>query len=191
MTPELLAVVVVWLLWVASWIAAAFWADRAAARPAAGDQAFYRIATVGGAALLFIGDRPFSSAQLWTFGPAIAWSLVVLVALALAFTWWARLYLGRLWSSSVTKKANHRVVDTGPYAIVRHPIYTGVLSAIYATAILKGEAIGILGAVLMTLGFWLKARLEERFLREQLGAETYDSYRRKVPMLVPFGPTSV
>jgi protein-S-isoprenylcysteine O-methyltransferase Ste14 len=41
----------------------------------------------------------------------------------------------------------------------------------------------------MTFGFWIKARLEERFLREQLGPEDYDSYRRRVPMLVPFGPT--
>ena len=49
----------------------------------------------------------------------------------------ARLYLGRLWSSSVTKKADHRVVDSGPYAIVRHPIHTGVIAAIFATAILK------------------------------------------------------
>jgi protein-S-isoprenylcysteine O-methyltransferase Ste14 len=189
-TPELLAIVVIWVVWVASWIAAAFWADRAAARPSAGDEVRYRIATIAGAALLFIGDRPFSNAKLWTFGPVIAWSLVALAALALAFTWWARLYLGRLWSSSVTKKADHRVVDTGPYAIVRHPIYTGVLAAIYATAVLKGEAIGIFGGLLMTLGFWLKARLEERFLREQLGAESYDAYRRKVPMLVPFGPRS-
>ena len=44
--------------------------------------------------------------------------------------------------------------------------------------------------MLMTVGFWLKARLEERFLRDELGAEAYDAYRRKTPMLIPFAPTS-
>ena len=107
----------------------------------------------------------------------------------LVFTWWARIHLGRLWSSSVTKKADHRIVDTGPYAIVRHPIYTGVLVAIYATAAMKGAPLSLVGAIVMTWGFATKARLEERFLREQLGAQAYDSYRRRVPMLLPFGPT--
>ena len=82
------------------------------------------------------------------------------------------------------------MVDTGPYAIVRHPIYTGLITSVFATAALKGILIGILGALLMIVGFWIKARLEERFLREQLGPDIYDAYRRRVPMLVPFGPKS-
>jgi protein-S-isoprenylcysteine O-methyltransferase Ste14 len=116
--------------------------------------------------------------------------LVAAAVSGFGFAWWARLYLGRLWSSSVTKKANHHVVDTGPYAIVRHPIYTGLIAACFATALLKGTPAGIVGAILMTLGFSIKARLEERFLREQLGPDAYDSYRRRVPMLLPFGPKS-
>jgi hypothetical protein len=102
-------------------------------------------------------------------------------ALGLTFTWWARFYLGRLWSSSVTRKADHHVVDTGPYAIVRHPIYTGIIAALYATALLKASPLGIAGVILMTYGFWLTAKLEERFLSEQLGVEAYGAYRRKVP----------
>jgi protein-S-isoprenylcysteine O-methyltransferase Ste14 len=115
---------------------------------------------------------------------------VALTVAGLVFTWWARIHLGRLWSSSVTKKADHRIVDTGPYAIVRHPIYTGILAGIFATAAMRGAPIGFVGAILATYGFMIKARLEERFLREQLGAETYESYRRRVPMLIPFGPKS-
>jgi protein-S-isoprenylcysteine O-methyltransferase Ste14 len=71
---------------------------------------------------------------------------------------------------------------------VRHPIYTGLLLATYATAAAKGTAIGIAAAVLITLGFWLKARLEERWLSEELGPDEYQAYRRKVPMLLPLGP---
>ena len=72
----------------------------------------------------------------------------------------------------------------------RHPIYTGIIAAVVATAILKGALSGVVGALLMTFGFWIKAKLEERFLSEQLGPEAYDSYRCRVPMLIPFGPKS-
>ena len=71
---------------------------------------------------------------------------------------------------------------------MRHPIYTGIILAAIALAILKGTLIAIAGALLAAFGFWVKARLEEGFLREELGAEAYDAYRRRVPMLVPFGP---
>jgi protein-S-isoprenylcysteine O-methyltransferase Ste14 len=184
------AMVLIWVLWLASWIVAALWADPVVSRPNRGDEFLYRATTLGGAVLLGVGDRLFPSGALWPFSQPAAWGLVAIIALGLAFTWWARLYLGPLWSSSVTKKSDHRVVDSGPYAIVRHPIYTGLIAAIFATAILKGDIAGFIGAVIMTLGFWLKARLEERFLREQLGAAAYDAYRRKVPMLLPFGPRS-
>jgi protein-S-isoprenylcysteine O-methyltransferase Ste14 len=88
----------------------------------------------------------------------------------------------------VTVKADHRVVDSGPYRIVRHPIYTGILLAVYATAALKGTVLGLVSAAIITLGIWMKARLEEGFLRGELGADAYDAYRRRVPMLLPFGP---
>src|SRR5262245_7695335 len=99
--------------------------------------------------------------------------------------WWARIHLGQLWSSSVTRKEHHRVVDTGPYAIVRHPIYTGLLLAIIGTVLLRGTIISLTGSALMAAGIYIKARLEEEFLHQQLG-EPYDAYARRVPMLVPF-----
>jgi protein-S-isoprenylcysteine O-methyltransferase Ste14 len=71
---------------------------------------------------------------------------------------------------------------------VRHPIYTRLLLAILATMIAKGTVLGIAGAALLTLGLTLKARMEEQWLRRELGADGYDAYRRRVPMLVPFGP---
>jgi protein-S-isoprenylcysteine O-methyltransferase Ste14 len=187
-SPDL-AIAVVWALWVASWIAASVWRDPAARRATFAQEAPYRIATIFGALLLFLGSGPLFPNQfrLWNFGWGVQWVLVGLAVLGLAFTWWARLRLGRLWSSSVTKKADHRIVDTGPYAIVRHPIYTGILAAIFATAAMKGAPLSLIGALVMTLGFRTKARLEESFLREQLGAEAYESYRRRVPMLIPFG----
>ena len=58
--------------------------------------------------------------------------------------------------------------------------------AIVATTVAKGTLVGIAGAVLIGASFYMKARLEERFLREELGAAAYDEYSSRVPMLVPF-----
>ena len=189
MIPQLLTIVA-WSAFVLSWIGAAFWADRAEKRPARREALLYRTVTVAGVVLLVAGGEQFSRAadRLWSLEPVVDYALVLVVLSGIAFTWWARLYLGRLWSSSVTKKADHRVVDTGPYAIVRHPIYTGIILACAATAAQLGTALAVAGVFVLWVGFWIKARLEERFLRDQLGEGAYDSYRRKVPMLVPFGP---
>jgi protein-S-isoprenylcysteine O-methyltransferase Ste14 len=108
----------------------------------------------------------------------------------LLFTWWARLHLGRLWSGSITRKEGHRVIDTGPYGLVRHPIYTGLIFALFATAIAQAAISGLAGAALIAFGLWVKARIEERFLTAELGADAYGAYRRRVPMLIPNFRTS-
>lgn len=182
------ALFAVWAFWAASWWAAALWANRTVARPAAGSEFFYRILTIVGAVLLFglVERDPRSPYMLWIAGPALSWSMVGLAVLGFLFAWWARLHLGRLWSASVTKKSDHRVVDTGPYGLVRHPIYTGIIAASIAVVVVRGSVFALAGAVLMTLGWYIKARLEERFLRQELGAAGYDAYAERVPMLVPF-----
>jgi protein-S-isoprenylcysteine O-methyltransferase Ste14 len=92
-----------------------------------------------------------------------------------------------LWSSTTTRKEGHRVVDSGPYALVRHPIYTGLSAAVVATALATATPLALAGGALMIYGLWRKAAHEEPFLSRELGA-AYDDYRRRVPMLVPFLP---
>ena len=178
-----------WLTWMLSWLVAAAWSDRTVKGPATRRQIGYRLLAAVGFLLLFGQSRlPLLERELtpWRGSDAVAWTMVALTLAGLLFTWWARIHLGRLWSSDVARKADHHVVDTGPYGIVRHPIYTGILFASVATAAVRATAGAWLGAGLMTLGWYVKARMEEAFLREQLGAEHYDSYARRVPMLMPF-----
>ena len=189
MTPQL-AINYLWFFWFVTWMAAAFWSDRSAKRPAFGAEILYRVVTLSGAVLLFaVVVRSYDSPMiLWSLGRTANWVLFGSAAAGFLFCWWARISLGRLWSGWVSKKEGHHIVDKGPYGIVRHPIYTGIILAVFATAAIKGTAFALLGAAIMTIGFWIKARLEERFLRAELGTESYDAYSRRVPMLVPFGP---
>jgi protein-S-isoprenylcysteine O-methyltransferase Ste14 len=188
MTPSLLFRLA-WGLWALSWLAAALWTAPTVKRSAAGARWLHLVIILAGILLLFGKTSAWLQAvRLWHVGYGGAWVLALLTIPGFLFAWWARLHLGRLWSGAVTRKEGHYVVDSGPYAIVRHPIYTGLLGATLATALAEATLPALCGFALIALGLWLKARLEEEFLRQELGREAYDFYRRRVPMLVPFGP---
>ncbi len=186
MTP-LSMIRVAWIVWLISWFAAAAWSDRTVRRPALRREMIYRVLTVAGAMLMFgfnpDGER--ADAPLWPVTPIIGWVLAGFVICGFMFVWWARIHLGQLWSSSVTRKEHHHVVNSGPYAIVRHPIYTGLLIAIVGTMLMRTTIITVTGSALIAAGIYVKARVEEEFLRQQLG-ESYEAYARQVSMLVPF-----
>lgn len=194
MRPTLLALYLVWTGWALSWGVAAFWADRTISRPPAKREWRYRPFTVAGFALLLFhpvragpgGAVAILFAPLWRLPAAVEWALAGLALAGACFAWWGRLHLGRLWSASLTRKADHRVVDSGPYAIVRHPIYTGLIAAATATVLIFASPLCAIGFPLFVVGYVLKAREEERFLSAELGAEAYGRYRARVPMLLPF-----
>lgn len=176
------------MAWFASWWIVAFWSDRTTKRLGATTELLYRVPTLVAVLLLF-GAVKWSGDPVWLRAPRhpdIAWTLVGLTIAGFAFTWWARIHLGRLWSATVTRKKDHRVVDTGPYRLVRHPIYTGILLAALASACMRGTLLAATGFVVLVVSFYIKARLEERFLRRELGHDAYDAYARRTPMLMPF-----
>jgi protein-S-isoprenylcysteine O-methyltransferase Ste14 len=188
MSIALRAAIGLWVLFLTTWIFAGGWAARTEARPGRERERLYLLMNMAGWAMMFIPPgRPFAP-PLWINPPAVEWTLVALIAAGFAFCWWARLHLGKLWSGSVTRKEGHRVVDTGPYRLVRHPIYTGIILAGAGLAGLGATALGIAGFFLSSAGFWIKARLEERFLSEELGADAYAAYKARTPMLIPFLP---
>jgi protein-S-isoprenylcysteine O-methyltransferase Ste14 len=180
---------VIWIAWVVSWIAASFWSGRTAKRVTTSETWIYRIIIFAGALLIAPWTaRALGESPIWQIGDYGACALVGVMLVGLALTWWARMQLGRLWSSAITRKEEHRLVETGPYALVRHPIYTGIITALLATAATQATLLALLGAVLIAIGLWVKARTEERFLLAELGPDAYESYRSRVPMLIPFVP---
>jgi protein-S-isoprenylcysteine O-methyltransferase Ste14 len=183
----------VWVLWMVSWAIASVWSSRATARARTSGHLLHWAATIAGFLILFEGVGPRRFGYGWR--PSVAtsgadspwqWAMFAVVVAGFVFAWWARIHLGSLWSASVTRKADHHIVDTGPYSLVRHPIYTGLVLSSLGLAAQEGRISGWIGAALIAAGFWIKAGLEERFLREQLGQDDYDAYRVRTPMLVPF-----
>jgi len=121
------------------------------------------------------------------FIPEVAgfWTGALITACGLSFSVWARNHLGSNWSQSVSVKKDHELITSGPYRIVRHPIYTGLLFAITGSAVAFGEWRGVL-AVSMTFAIlWYKLKLEEKWMGEQFG-EQYKLYSKQVAGLVPF-----
>jgi protein-S-isoprenylcysteine O-methyltransferase Ste14 len=177
----------IWIVWLVSWMAASFWTGRTQRRIGNLETWTYRAVIIAGGVLLVPwSDWLRTEKSLWPVGYDTALALAAVMVAGLSFTWWARIHLGRLWSSAITRKVDHRIIDTGPYGIVRHPIYTGIIVGLVATAAAEATATALVGAALTAFGLWLKARSEERFLMTELGPDAYRGYCGRVPMLIPF-----
>ncbi len=117
--------------------------------------------------------------DLWRAGLGL-----VIFALGLGFAVWARVHIGRNWGTPMTQKEEPELVTSGPYRLVRHPIYSGVLVATVGTAV--GLSWWWLVAVVLAgVYFGYSATVEERYLTEQF-PEAYPMYKRSTKMLVPF-----
>ena len=128
---------------------------------------------------------PGLSARIVPWAPWVFWLGVAVTGGGLAFAVWARRTIGRNWSAIVTLKQDHELVTSGPYALVRHPIYTGLLLGFLGWAIAVDRWRGPLAVLIVFLALLRKYRLEERWMRERFGA-AYDTYRARVKALVPF-----
>ena len=140
------------------------------------------------AILLLLTTRiplPWLYLQLWPTGFWPFWLGAALTVAGLLFAVWARGYLGRNWSRSVTIKQDHELITSGPYAAVRHPIYTGVLTGVLGTAIALSQVRGVIVFALFFLVFWIKLRMEEQWMQSQFGA-TYTNYVQQTAALVPY-----
>jgi len=177
-----------WGAWCVLWVLWALRTKRAQVRLNLSEALTYMVPTALGAYLCLARSGALSRVGLWRATiPAIPWLMWLGAAMTLAgllFAIWARLYLGKNWSGLVTVKQEHELIRTGPYRVVRHPIYTGILFALIGTSLCRRNVWGFLGFALVWLGLWLKSRLEERFMVETFGPQ-YDEYRQTTGALLP------
>lgn len=109
---------------------------------------------------------------------------VVITFAGLAFALWARFYLGRNWSAYISLTLNHKLIRTGPYSIVRHPIYAGFMLALIGSLLNFGHLRSFVAATLIIVAFTYKSGLEETFMQEHFGTQ-YEQYRHDVKRLIP------
>jgi protein-S-isoprenylcysteine O-methyltransferase Ste14 len=165
-----------WLVFLAWWIVAGLSAKKIERHEPPGEKLLRILASVAAWYLLYENDprfgflnRRFLPRRLWIFivGAALTWA-------GIAFAIWARSHIGRYWSASVALKAEHELIRTGPYARIRHPIYTGMLMALAGTAIAVGRYRGIVAFAIILVSFIWKSKREEALLAGQFGPAFQD-----------------
>jgi protein-S-isoprenylcysteine O-methyltransferase Ste14 len=174
-----------WIAWVLYWLFMAFATKRTIER---GGFVGYRLVTlIFFAACVAIGRLLDVSAQsqLWQATLALGVVSDCIVLAGAAFTVWARITLGRNWSAEVTFKQDHELIESGPYALARHPIYTGLIVMALGTAINYGRAVGFALLLALCGGLWWKARQEERVMSRHF-PDAYAEYRTRVHAIIPF-----
>lgn len=180
-----------WLL--APWVVFSLWwgvrlvaNQRVAETESFGSRLVYMVPFVTSVWLL-CSRRPLGPLDfaLWPRTPLVEWLGLAVEAVGIVFAIVARETLGKLWSGAVTLKEGHRIIRRGPYAVVRHPIYTGILTGFLGAVIAHGQARALLALFLAASCFQRKIQLEERLLVGHFGDE-YRDYRRQVRALIPF-----
>lgn len=140
-----------------------------------------------GAWLLF-SNRAAAASLARRFVPSTAMVAYIGVALTIAgiaFAIWARFFLGTNWSATPSIKQGHELVRSGPYAIVRHPIYSGFLLGLLGTAIYAGDFRALAAFGIVLIGLKWKSLTEESLMQQQFGAQ-YVDYKRQVKGIIPF-----
>ena len=175
-----IAVGATWAVFWVGWLLAAFTAKRSIG---AGLGRFGpRLLAAIAIAILIRSGGGHGGGQIHSVTLAVIGTVVFVSGLALAI--WARVILGRNWGMPTTQRAEPELITAGPYAMVRHPIYTGILLGVIGTG-LTIDAIALVIAAIIGAYFVWAARVEERNLIASFPG-TYPAYRARTKMLIPF-----
>lgn len=175
----------IWGLWFFVWLAAAVLGRHERGMLHGGWSALFHLIAAVALMMLLNLVNPFPATDLryglWPTGvpDGLGWVLVTMALAAFGFSLWASVHRGTV------LKHGASIVDSGPYAVVRHPLHLGVILAALVTALLFGEPTPLAGAVLLSLALIAKVWLEERASDDA----AHNAYRRRVPMFLPFWPT--
>ena len=176
-----------WGVFIVVWLLAAIFTKRTVYRESRAQRLRYTIPILIGCYLLFRGFRlpyPFNI-RIIPHTNLILGAAAILCVCGLVFCFWARAVLGGNWSGTVTLKENHELIVRGPYRLVRHPIYTGLLAMVIATVMQQGHIAGIIGLILVFVSFWIKLGEEEELMRKQF-SDQYAAYEERVKRIIPF-----
>lgn len=175
------------LYWMA---AAAGRRSRAGAEPQTGEPHFLRVARLSILAMTFALlfwqrlEMGFLARRFSPDLPALDYAGLVASVAGLGIAAWARVHLGKNWSDKAVIQAGHQLIRTGPYAHVRHPIYSGVLLGVLGTAVVVGEWRGAIAFLLLLTNYAIKAKKEDRLLAKNFG-DDFVLHEKRAGFLLP------
>lgn len=187
MTPELAGRIIewMWIVWGVYWFISSR-SVKTAVKRESGAGRFLHLALMAIGISFFLVRFDLGPLNQH-FLPNTPWTnlaSVALVAAGVGLSFWARYHLGQYWSSTVSLKEGHRIIETGPYAYLRHPIYSGIILAILGSLLSTGTYRTLLGFAVIVTALCIKATREEHLLCGELGS-AYTDYRRHTGFLVP------
>jgi protein-S-isoprenylcysteine O-methyltransferase Ste14 len=176
---------VCWAAFAITWIAGAAYNNARGPAGASGTP-FGSSALIGGV-LTWVAVRAVPRSAVHSLIVTAPWirllGLAILLA-ATAFTLWARFALGTMWSAAPTVKQQHELRTNGPYAVTRHPIYTGIMSMILGSVLLAAIGAWLIAIPVFLVLYEIKISQEERLMQAEFPDE-YPRYKQRVPQLVP------
>ena len=180
-----------WITWLWLGTFAVWWISAIAAKRTVGsdwDWQSHVVNSIVGLAWVLLFDGQLGGPLAWRFlpmEPVVTGLGFALTVAGLGLALLARFDLGSNWGALVELKQNHQLVRSGPYALVRHPIYSGFMLATLGTAIAHGQLRGLIAFAVVAAAWTYKSGLEETFLLRHFGP-VYEQYRREVKRLIPF-----
>jgi protein-S-isoprenylcysteine O-methyltransferase Ste14 len=180
------SIIACWVIFLGYWAVSALRTKAVAERQSPASILAHRAPLTLGGLLLWYPKLPDALNLALTPQTDVLRAIAAVVCVfGLLVALWSRWTLADNWSSTVTFKKGHELVEAGPYRFARHPIYTGILLMCLASAITAGRLRSWLGFLLLCAGLWIKLRQEESLLLRHFPDE-YPSYRSRVKALVPF-----
>lgn len=172
-----------WIIFTLYWSAAAKNAAPTARAESPASRQLHVIAVNAALVLLYL-PVPALQGRFLPDGPLTAPIGLAIQLAGLLLAVWSRRHLGRNWSGAITAVVDHQLIRSGPYRVIRHPIYTALLGMYLGAAIVVGQFHALLALAIAIIAYWRKIRLEERNLRDIFGP-TYDEYCRESWALLP------
>lgn len=145
---------------------------------------FHQILLNGSILLLFLPVPGLRERFVPLNNSVVAIGFVIQIASALLGVW-ARRHLGRNWSGAISSAEGHQLIRSGPYRLIRHPIYSAIIGMGIGTALISGEVHALFAAMILMAAYWRKIRIEEAHLRNLFGT-AYEAYTRETSALIPW-----